>query len=188
MPSKTDAVEPSTSSGMPETSHFTSTQSATTTTHLSQSVKPSPKPQSNAPDNIFNLRDCLPMFMVAGGLIIACTILLVSTLILAWKVCQLSCRIKALSENADLVSSTEYWMGTTMKNKSKSDTETREASMLMADVSQMQEEKEMTEGETVKSDDQKKEVEHGGNSEEASPTPAEDLSSSKPQEEATDSQ
>lgn len=128
------------------------------------------------------------MFMVAGGLIIACTILLVSTLILACKVCQLSCRIKALSENTDLVSSTEYWTGTTMKNKNKSDTETREASMLMADVSQMQEEKEMTEGETVKSDDQEKEVEHGGNSEEASPTLAEDLSSSKPQEEATDSQ
>lgn len=84
-------------------------------------------------------------------------------------------------------------MGTATKNKSKSETEARDSSMLMADVGQTQEENEggsgttMKEGGTVKSDD-KKEVGDTGNSEEASATPAENLSSSKPQEEAIDSQ
>lgn len=154
---------------------------------------------TTTPLGMFYRKECLPVFMVSGGLIIVCTILLVSTLLLAWKVCRLNRRIKALSSNSDLISNSENWMATAKKNKSE--TEVKETSMLMADVSQTQEE--MANGTTkedggaVKEDEQvgeenkKKEDGDTANSEEVSTTPvtvAETSSSSKPQEEATDSQ
>lgn len=196
----------STVSGKSEASHLMSTQLPTT---VSQSKTPSPGPQPTTttttattatPHGMFFRKECLPVFMVSGGLIIACAILLVSTLLLAWKVCHLNRRIKALGSNADLISNSEYWMGTAKKNKSKSETEVKETSMLMADVSQTQEEKAngttKEEGGTVKEDGQvgeeKKKKEEGdtANSEEVSSIPvtvAESSSTSKPQEEATDS-
>lgn len=180
-------VLPSTSSGV------MSTQSPTTVIRFpsSHSTKPSLGPQPTTPNGMFYRKECLPVFMVTGGLIIACAILLVSTLMLAWKVCQLSRRIKALSSNADLISNSEYWIGTDKRNKSKSETEPRETSVLMANLGQSQEETgngaTKGEGGTVNGDN-KKEDGHATNSEEASTTSAEYSSSSKPQEEATDSQ
>ncbi|XP_069001714.1 uncharacterized protein [Embiotoca jacksoni] len=135
-------------------------------------------------------------FMVNGGLIIACTILLISTVLLVWKVCQLSRHVKMLSSNADLVSNSEYWMGTAKKNKKESETEAKETSVLMVDLAQTQEE--MNNG-TAKEDEGKvnkdgkigeeKEVDDTANNKKASPVTAEENSpSSKPQEEAADSQ
>ncbi|XP_070838697.1 uncharacterized protein [Chaetodon trifascialis] len=132
--------------------------------------------------------------MVVGGLIIVCTILLLSTLLLACKVCQLSSRIKALSSNTELISSTEYWTGTAKKNKSEPETEPKETSVLMGDISQTQQE--MGNGATEEGgkvnkerqmgEEDKKEVGDTAKSEEASA--AENSSSSKPQEEAANSQ
>ncbi|XP_051258024.1 uncharacterized protein LOC127364475 [Dicentrarchus labrax] len=189
------------SSSTPGSYHLPTTSTAVSKSSKSPTTSPSPFPQSTTQDtkNIFFSKDCLPVLMVTGGLIIACTILLVSTLLLAWKVCHLSRRIKALSSNADLISNPEYFMGNDKKNKSKpEETEAKETSVLMSDISQSQEERgngtTKEEGEKVNEDEKmgeekKKEVEDTANGEEASTTPvAEGSSPPKPQEEATDSQ
>lgn len=138
-------------------------------------------------------KECRPVFFVSGGLIIACAILLISTLFLAWRTCHLSRRLKMLNTNGDLISTSEYWMGTAKKDKSKPETEAKETTVLMSDLSQAQEE--MSNGTTkedegkVKEDGQKgeeKEVGDPANGEEAAA--AENSSSSKPQEEADNSQ
>lgn len=71
--------------------------------------------------------------LITGGLIIVCTVLILSTLILAWKVCLLSKRISALSSNVDLSSHTGHTRGTNVKESSLWETELREGSMLMGD-------------------------------------------------------
>ena len=124
---------------------------------------------------------------------IACTILLVSTLLLVWKACQLSRRVKALSSNVDLISS-EHWEETGKKDKSKSEAKPEETTVLMTEISPTQEEvgngATKEEGGKVNEDGQtgedKKEEGDTSNAEEASATPetaAENSSSSKPQEE-----
>lgn len=172
-----------------------------TTTQSPTTVSPSPGPQpattttttsSTTPIAVFYKKECLPVYMVTGGLIIACSILLLSTLFLMCKVCQLSKRVKMLSDNADLISTSEYWMGTAKKNKSASETEEKETTVLMADIAQTQEE--MGNGTTKEEGGNKdgptgeeKEVGDAAKSEEASTvTVAENAS--KPQEEAADSQ
>lgn len=171
------------------------------TTQSPTTVSPSPGPQpattttttsSTTPIAVFYKKECLPVYMVAGGLIIACAILLLSTLFLMCKVCQLSKRVKMLSDNADLISTSEYWMGTAKRNKSASETEVKETTVLMADIAQTQEE--MGNGTTKEEGGNKdgptgeeKEVGDAAKSEEASTiTVAENAS--KPQEEAADSQ
>ncbi|XP_018546626.1 uncharacterized protein LOC108893229 [Lates calcarifer] len=152
---------------------------------------------------VFYRKEWFTVLMVAGGLIIACVILLLCTLMLACKVCQLSRRLKMLSSSADLISGSEYWVGMAKKNKDKSETEAKETSMLMADLNQTKEaETDSTTKEEegkVKEDGQteeenKKEVGAAANSEEASAdankneTPVENSSSSKPQDDDADSQ
>ncbi|XP_045896410.1 uncharacterized protein LOC123963537 [Micropterus dolomieu] len=139
-------------------------------------------------------KECHPILIVSGGLIVFCAILLVSTLLLAWKVCQLSRRIKALSSNADLICYSEPLIETAKTDKSKSETDAKETNMLMTDVVQTQEEvgngTTKEEGGMVNKDEQmgeEKKEEEGANNEEASTTPEtvpENSSSSKPQEEA----
>lgn len=103
-----------------------------------------------------------------------------------------------LSSNADLISTNDYWMGTAKKNK---ETEAKETTVLMSDISQTQEEMgngtTKEEGGKVKEDGQtgeedKKEVgDTSAKSEGASATPVtvdENAASSKPQEEAIDAQ
>ncbi|GLD72724.1 uncharacterized protein AKAME5_002404900 [Lates japonicus] len=118
------------------------------------------------------------------------------------QVCQLSRRLKMLSSSADLISGSEYWVGTAKKNKDKSEMEAKETSILMADLNQTKEG--AADGTTkeeegkVKEDGQteeenKKEVGAAANSEEASAgenkeAPVENSSSSKPQEDTADSQ
>ncbi|XP_034745573.1 uncharacterized protein LOC117955281 [Etheostoma cragini] len=184
-----------------ETTHVTSsTPDATTPSPVSKSQSTSRSPATEPPiSTIFMFsKECLPMFMVAGGLIIACAILLASIVVLIWKVCQLSRHIKMLSSNADLISTNDYWMGTVKKNK---ETEPEETTVLMSDINPTMEEmgngttkedggKAKEDGQTEGED--KKEVgDTSAKSEDASATPEavdEKAASSKPQEEATDAQ
>ncbi|XP_028451947.1 uncharacterized protein LOC114567184 [Perca flavescens] len=165
-----------------------------------QSTSPDTKPPINTLPRMFSKewKECRLTLMVSGGLIIACTILLLSVLVLLCKVCHLRRRIKMLSSNADLISTNDYWMGTAKKNK---ETEAKETTVLMSDINQTQEEMDngttKEEGEKVKEDGQtgeedKKEVgDMSAKSEDASATPVtvdEKAASSKPQEEAIDAQ
>lgn len=95
---------------------------------------------------MFDKRSSLTLLMVAGVLIIACTFLVVTAVVLTWKVCQLSGRILVLTSDEGLISNSEYWMGTAKRNKSKSDTEAKESAILLSDITQTQEE--MGESET----------------------------------------
>ncbi|KAL3042285.1 hypothetical protein OYC64_020264 [Pagothenia borchgrevinki] len=181
-------TEPPSPVSLDFSSHSTSMSSGT---HRPTTI--STTTTSTTPFNMY--RECLPLFMVSGGLIIACTILLVSTLLLIWKVCQQSRRIKALSSNADLISTSEYWMGTAKRNKSASELEAKENTVLMSDIGQTQEEMgngtTEEEGGKVKEDgpkEEKKKEEETAKSEEvlAGPVTVAEKAS-KPQEEATDS-
>lgn len=141
---------------------------------------------TTATPSIINVKGCLPVLLLTGGLIICCTILLISTLMLTCRVCHLSRRIKALrSSNDDLISNSDYWTGTAKRNKGKSEKpEDKEASVLLGDVSQVQEETDATrEDNGTASGDKKEEAGEG-----ASATAAEESSSTKPQEEAADGQ
>lgn len=75
------------------------------------------------------------LLMVAGGLILACTILLISTLLLACKVCQLSRRLKMLCVHSDPVVPTKYG-----KDNNKSDADAKETVVLMDDLNQTHDE------------------------------------------------
>lgn len=182
-----------------------STKAATTTTTTATTTKKVPASITSDPlDPIekFLKGKYREISFITAGLILACTILLVATLLLACKVCKLNRRIKALSSDIELTSNTERYLGSAKRDKDKSEvTEVKETSMLMADVSQAQEEMAngttKEEGGTVKEDGQmgkenKKEEEgDAAKSEDVSATPAtvaEDASTSKPQEEAADAE
>ncbi|XP_056252687.1 uncharacterized protein LOC130182106 [Seriola aureovittata] len=162
------------SSSAPEDSRLINVENLTTVSLLSSSLRtsPSPAPQkpttttttttssttttstssTRAPNGMFFQKECLTVYMVTGGLIIACSILLASTLLLTWRVCHLNRHLKMLSTDADLISTSQYWMGTARKNKSKSETQAKDTSMLMADFSQTQED---TAGGTTKEEEAK---------------------------------
>ncbi|XP_078122628.1 uncharacterized protein LOC144528079 [Sander vitreus] len=169
------------------------------TSHSPDKKPPTTTTTTTTPMGFYKeVKECPLTLMVSGGLIIACTILLVSIVVLIWKVCHLNRRIKMLSSNADLISTNDYWMGTAKKNK---ETEAKETTVLMSDISQTQEEvgngTTKEEGGKVKENGQtgeedKKEVgDTSAKSEDASATPVtvdENAASSKPQEEAIDAQ
>lgn len=173
----------------------TTTRTTTTTTRTPTTTSTNPTPPTSIIE--FYKQECRLLFMGSGILIIICIVFLIFILMLLYKVCQLSRRLKMLS-NSDLINMSESWMGTAESNKNKPETEAKESTMLMADLSQTQDEtnngtiKEA--GEKVKEDEQTREEKEAGdtaNSEEASAAPAtaaESSSSSKPEEEATDSQ
>lgn len=172
-----------------ETSAFTGIQlpvgtSLATRTRTSASATASTTPSTTP--GFINVKECLPILLVTGGLIICCTILLISTLILTCHVCHLSRQIKALSSSDDdLISNLDYWTGTAKRNKDKSEKpEDKEASVLLGDISQAQDEMDATKEENgTASGDKKEEAGEG-----ASATSAEESSSTKPQEEAADGQ
>ncbi|XP_040006866.1 uncharacterized protein LOC120802782 [Xiphias gladius] len=198
----------SASMGVSEASSLMNTETITAL----YSTLPAPAPKypmtptttTTVPNRLFYREECLTVFMVSGGLIIGCSILLISTLLLTWKVWQLSRRLKMLSNNADMISNSEYWMGTAKKHKSNSETEAKETSILMADFSQTQEDGGTTkeEGGKVERDGQmgeenkkgvgdtanREETSAGENKKETPVTVAENSSSSKQQEDTADSQ
>ncbi|XP_031713210.1 uncharacterized protein LOC116388981 [Anarrhichthys ocellatus] len=132
-PSKTNpALDPSSMSA----TLSPPTVSQTSKSH-STSRSPGPQPTTTSTSTTIDMcyrKECLTVFLVAGGLIIACTILLLSTLLLMCKVCQLSNRVKMLSVNGDLISTSEYWIGTAKKSKSAPETEAKETTVLMTDI------------------------------------------------------
>ncbi|XP_056267296.1 uncharacterized protein LOC130191668 isoform X1 [Pseudoliparis swirei] len=169
------------------------------------SLSPSPQPTTTttaaaaaSPIYMFYKKECHPVFMTAGGLIIACTVLLTSTLLLMCTVCRLSRRIKMLSANGDLISTSEYWMGTAKRSKSEPETNANEAAVLMADIGQTQEavgdgaakeEAAKAKEDGRMGEEDKMEVGDTAQSGEAPATPAVgNASSSTPQEEASDAQ
>ncbi|XP_071395734.1 serine-rich adhesin for platelets-like [Centroberyx affinis] len=103
----------------------------------STSLLPGTQHHPKTTDCMFDRRFGLILLMVAGGLIILCTILLVSTVVLTWKVCHMS---RHIHSDADLISNSEYWMGTAQRNGKKSETEAKETAVLMSHFSQTQEE------------------------------------------------
>ncbi|XP_013992942.1 uncharacterized protein [Salmo salar] len=82
------------------------------------------------------------LLMVTGGLVVLCTILLVSTVVLSCQVCHLKRQPRISSRptrsNVDLVSGTGYW-GTGQRTKEKPDSEPSETSLMMAELKQTQE-------------------------------------------------
>lgn len=182
----------------------TNGQSTSKHTVSNPPIKPTYPNTSTKPKNNYFKQECLEVLMVAGGLIILCAILLISTLSLTCKVCQLNRRINRLKKNKDddLISNSGYLMGTAMKNKSKSGTEAVETTILMADINQTQEEvgnsvtKEeekvikdgQTEAEDNKASGDTAEASAGENKKETLEIGGENPSSPNPQEEAADSQ
>ncbi|XP_075876436.1 uncharacterized protein LOC142884579 [Nelusetta ayraudi] len=175
------------------------------TKHISQPTSgQSPKtsaPDDNSRNNFIDTKHCLPVLMLTGGLIIACTILLISTLMLACQVCHLSGRLKALASDEDLVSSSDYWTGKAKRAKGKVETEDKEDSVLLDEIDQKQgdakeesvtangdkkkeEEEEKKEEEEEKKEEEKKKEEEG---EKKLSVAAEESSSTKPQEDASSS-
>ncbi|XP_062289692.1 uncharacterized protein LOC133994452 [Scomber scombrus] len=125
-----------------EASYLTSSESTVTpngqiTPKYSVSNPPGPIPTATKHNDRFYKPECLRELAVAGGLIILCAVLLISTVSLTCKVCQLSRHINKLKRRD---SDSGCVMGTAMKEKSKSETEAIETTVLMADVSQTQEE------------------------------------------------
>ncbi|XP_029375812.1 uncharacterized protein LOC115054650 [Echeneis naucrates] len=183
-------------------------EALTTGSLFSSGTKPTPHPQlpmttsTQAPIGQFFKRECFAVYLLAAILIIVCFILLVSTLMLTCKVWQLSRHIERLSNSSDLISNSGYWMGTAKKNKNMSDTEAKETTELMADLSKTQEnttDATTKEGRNADGDEEKvvgdeKKEGDAANTEEASAgenkketeMPAENFGSLKPEEETSD--
>ncbi|XP_026184437.1 uncharacterized protein LOC113143172 [Mastacembelus armatus] len=175
-----------------------STQSPTTVSSSHADGAPAITTTKAMSHVMFYRKECLPLLMMTGGLIISCFILLFLTLFFACKVYQLNRRCKMASGTIDQISNSEYLLGVAKKNKSQSETE----AMLMDDFSQTQEGvgngPTLEEGENENEDGQmgeenKKEVGDTVKSEEDSPgengakmpvTAEAHSSSSKPQEDA----
>ncbi|MEQ2187477.1 hypothetical protein GOODEAATRI_005051 [Goodea atripinnis] len=96
---------------------------------------------TTSPWTVSYLKHHCPMMLIScGTLILACTILLISTLMLAWKVCQLRRCVSTLGGKGTLVSNSEYWMGMDKKNKAESQPEAKENSFLLTENSQTNQE------------------------------------------------
>ncbi|XP_061752495.1 uncharacterized protein LOC133550548 [Nerophis ophidion] len=91
-------------------------------------------PSVDTPVAMFDRKECFPVLMLTTGLFLLSAVLLLSTLTLAFKVCQMSRRIKMLG------SKSEHWMESAGRDKSNSETDRKETSMLLADMSRPQEE------------------------------------------------
>ncbi|CAB1420514.1 unnamed protein product [Pleuronectes platessa] len=186
-----------------EASSLRSSETFTTVSVLSSSRSPAatsvPPPKTTttsttvAPHWGTYRRECHALYLVSGGLIIVCTVLLVSSLMLTCKVRHLSRRLQALSGDADLISNSEFWMGSARRNKSRSGPEAKETKVLMTDFSQTQESDgaNKEEGRKVSVDGQtgeenKKKLEENGDESKKETPDTEKSLSSKPQEEATD--
>lgn len=120
-----------------EGSTSSTTDSRTT---VSQTAAASAGPQSTTNNPVIWMCDRKSGFIiltVIGSLIILCTILLVSTVTLACKVCHLR---RQVNNNADLISNHEYWMGTAQRNGGKSETDVRESTILLSHFTQPEEE------------------------------------------------
>nr|XP_057933758.1 uncharacterized protein LOC131132281 [Doryrhamphus excisus] len=78
-----------------------------------------------APVGMLDRKECLPLLMLAGGLALVCALLLLSTLMLTCKVCQMSRRINMLATRS--LSCTPSAAG----NKTHLETDGKEIGMLL---------------------------------------------------------
>lgn len=196
--SSADAANITITSLSSESSTVTSTSSSpqlteqtfhSTSKHLPSmhTTKTSAAP-SDVPHNLIDTKHCLPILVVTGGLIIACAILLISTFMLAWKVCHLSRRVKVLASNDDLLSNTDFWTGKSDKAKAKVETEDREDTVLLGELDHKQsdangDKRKAVEEEKKEEENKEENKEEKGNLAAA----AEESSSIKPQEDASSS-
>lgn len=190
----------------PGTSSSHVQRSTTTAATISSTSTSTASTHNCTPGWFIFKKECFRCLIVTAALILACTILLISTLMLACKVCQLSRHLKMLNSNIDLISTSEYKMGTAKKHKDNCEPEVNETSMLMADTSQTQEdmgngitkeeEGKVNEDEQMEEENKKEvggtanneEASTGENKKEAPVTTAENPSTSQPQEDITNSQ
>lgn len=168
--------------GTPGSSELTKHTSRPTSAHSS---KTSAAPDDSARNNFIDTKHCFSVLMLTGGLIIACAILLISTLMLAWKVCHLSGHLKALASDDDLISSADYWTGKAKKDEGKAETEDKEDSVLLSEVNQKQDD---AKEESVTANGDKKKQEEGEEKKEGEgEKKLSESSSTKPQEDAPSS-
>ncbi|KAK7925048.1 hypothetical protein WMY93_007358 [Mugilogobius chulae] len=111
----------------------TSDHDITQPTSKDPSCAPATIPANNK--LVFNALSVNHLLLIALGLILACTILLISTLLLAWKVCQLSRRRKMLSGHSDLMSPAKLCM---VYDKSNADA--KETTVLMSNLNETRDE------------------------------------------------
>lgn len=185
-------------------------------TSETQTKPMSPHQTSDVPQKVIPISTCPPLLpattpynsfifkkeyftalVVVGGLILACTFLLISTLVLAVKVCQLSRRVRMLSGHSDLMSAATNWKENSKKKENKSKTDAKETTELMADFNQTRDKTgdASTEPDTENRKEEKEKVcengveqkEKGASNEEAKETPATVIEFSS-EEESGDSQ
>ncbi|XP_029925055.1 uncharacterized protein LOC115371718 [Myripristis murdjan] len=121
-----------------EGSTSSTTDSHTTVSHTAAASVHTP-PQSTTSSPVvwlFDRKSGFIILTVTGSLIILCTLLLVSTVTLACKVCHLR---RQVNNSADLISNHEYWMGTAQRNGGKSETDVRESTILLSQFTQAEE-------------------------------------------------
>ncbi|XP_019714425.1 uncharacterized protein LOC109508945 [Hippocampus comes] len=118
-----------------------SSQAATTPlpSAVRSTSKPNPLPDLTpssvaTPVGVLDTRNCIPLMMLTGGLILICLILLLSTSMLTCKVCQMSKRIRMLGSDF------AKQMESNGKYKSNLETEAKETSMLLTDLNETQKE------------------------------------------------
>ncbi|KAM4619740.1 uncharacterized protein ACJ7VT_006497 [Polymixia lowei] len=138
-----------------ETTSTTTADSPTTSPSLSTSqsspvTKTTYKTHPVTKSTLDSLFDRRILLMVSGFLIILCTVLLVTTVLLTWKVCQ---QKKYIRTDADLISTHEYWMGTAQRTVAQSETEAKQTSVLMSQLGQTPEETAKEEGGNVDKDE-----------------------------------
>lgn len=157
------------------------------TTSLVEQTASLSKPTSTSSPPLLRMK-CYPERMVCGGLIIACTFFLMTTVLLTCKVCRLSRRIRKLSR--DFEQNSDFDVSEAKKGKIKSGSEAKETAVLMSDVTQTNQE---ADGAATEQGGGKAEETKEGDapkSEQSSPPAATagSSTSSEPQEEASTSE
>ncbi|KAF7206021.1 uncharacterized protein [Nothobranchius furzeri] len=123
-----------TTSSVSSMSAVTMTTNETTTTKQATTNKNTPVWTTPQPSLLWSFLNMECTNFVCGGLIIACIFFLVTTLVLACKVCQLSRRIRMLIRNdVELVNSSKYWVEKSKSDRIKSKDESNETASLLAD-------------------------------------------------------
>lgn len=144
---------PSVTTGLTTTTNQTSTTHstrATSGTNIPANTNTPSRPYTKAhpdpcPDCLFTEMNGTILLIVAGCLVVLCTVLLVSTVVLLYQVfhlkhqlCSSTISSRPTRNNVDLVSGSGHW-GTGQKTKERPGSEPSETSLMMAELKQTQE-------------------------------------------------
>ncbi|XP_045572979.1 uncharacterized protein [Salmo salar] len=164
---------PSVTTGLTTTTNQTSTTHstrATSGTNIPANTNTPSRPYAKAhpdpcPDCLFTEMNGTILLIVAGCLVVLCTVLLVSTVVLLYQVfhlkhqlCSSTISSRPTRNNVDLVSGSGHW-GTGQKTKERPGSEPSETSLMMPELRQTQE------GERGKEEEPEKEVKEQGKDE-----------------------